>query len=396
MQLFTKTDYNFTGMMKWAVMLSALVIAAGFVSLGVNSLNWGIDFIGGTLLHAKYSHAPEVEDIRSQLSAIGQSHAHIQKLGGGTKGEILIRVEKSEEESEEAVAGSLRMSLYSEGERAQIDAGKFDLNVIGKDPLASELYTDDPLSLGQTELARTTYDELATAIKEHRKHHGPMTDFAQMDEALSGSVSDWEKVRTYLAEKSFLGGFMVVAQESVGPSVGKELREKAYLAIGIALFGILVYITFRFQFVYGLAAIVAVFHDVLITVGLFSLFQREFNLPIIAALLTIVGYSLNDTIVVFDRIRDNLRIMRREKFGAIINRSINQTLSRTLLTSGTTLTVILALYFLGGSVINGFAFALLAGVLVGTYSSIFVASALLVLWNSLKEARLKKTGAVKA
>ncbi|MFC2173305.1 protein translocase subunit SecF [Acidobacteriota bacterium] len=167
--------------------------------------------------------------------------------------------------------------------------------------------------------------------------------------------------------------------------MGRELREKAYLAVGVALFGILVYITFRFQFINGIAAIVALFHDILITVGIFSLSNIEFNLPIVAALLTIVGYSLNDTIVVFDRIRDNAKLLRREKFSVIINRSINQTLSRTILTSSTTFVVILCLYFLGGSVIHGFAFALLVGVVVGTYSSIFVASPLLVVWDAIKQ-----------
>jgi SecD/SecF fusion protein len=173
----------------------------------------------------------------------------------------------------------------------------------------------------------------------------------------------------------------VQRREMVGPEVGKDLRRAALLALFWALIGILIYIAWRFEFKFAIAAIIALFHDVLITIGAFSLTGREFSLPIIAALLTIVGYSLNDTIVVFDRIRMNRKILRKESFAAMVNISINQTLSRTLLTSLTTLIVVLALFFLGGEVIHDFAFALLVGILVGTYSSIFVASPILVAWQ---------------
>ncbi len=167
-------------------------------------------------------------------------------------------------------------------------------------------------------------------------------------------------------------------QEEVGPRIGEELRGKAIKAILIAMLGIVIYIWWRFEFTFGVAAVIALFHDVLITIGILSLFGREMNLPIIAALLTIVGYSLNDTIVVFDRIREDLKVYRREKFGSVINHSINETLSRTVITSLTTFVVVLALFLFGGSVIHSFAFALLIGVIVGTYSSIFVASPILV------------------
>lgn len=174
----------------------------------------------------------------------------------------------------------------------------------------------------------------------------------------------------------------VQRQEMVGPEVGKDLRRAALFALFWALIGILIYIAWRFEFKFAIAAIIALFHDVLITIGAFALTGREFSLPIIAALLTIVGYSLNDTIVVFDRIRRNTKILRKESYSAMINISINQTLSRTLLTSLTTLIVVLSLFFLGGEVIRDFAFALLIGIVVGTYSSIFVASPILVAWHN--------------
>jgi preprotein translocase subunit SecF len=171
---------------------------------------------------------------------------------------------------------------------------------------------------------------------------------------------------------------MIRRQDSVGPKIGKELRGKAVLAIFYSLLGIIIYIWWRFEFTFGIAAVVALFHDVMITIGLFSIFGKEINLTIVAALLTIVGYSLNDTIVVFDRIREDLRFYRKETYESIINFSINETLSRTIITSLTTFIVVFVLFLFGGSVIHDFAFALMVGVIVGTYSSIFIASPILI------------------
>ncbi|GAF72820.1 unnamed protein product, partial [marine sediment metagenome] len=178
--------------------------------------------------------------------------------------------------------------------------------------------------------------------------------------------------------------FQILRVETVGPAVGRDLTGKAISALIFAFVGICIYISFRFEFRFAIAAIVALFHDVLIAAGALSLTGREFSVPVIAALLTVVGYSINDTIVVFDRIREDLRLMRKSNYQEIINTSINQTLSRTLITSLTTLLVISALFFLGGAVINDFAFVLLVGVVVGTYSSIFVASPILVDWQKKK------------
>lgn len=178
--------------------------------------------------------------------------------------------------------------------------------------------------------------------------------------------------------------------EVVGPKVGTDLRQKGMLAMLYAIIGILIYITWRFEFRYAIGAIIALIHDVIITVGIFSLLDKEFSLPIIAALLTIIGYSLNDTIVVYDRIRENLRKVRRQNLSEVINASINQVLSRTILTSGTTLLVVGALFFLGGAVIHDFAFALLVGVVVGTYSSIFIASPTILAWETLWPSKQKR------
>ena len=166
----------------------------------------------------------------------------------------------------------------------------------------------------------------------------------------------------------------------VGPTVGHQLETKALLATLYSLLGMLVYLWFRFQLIYGVAAVVACFHDTLITVGAFALLNKEISLTVIAAILTLVGYSMNDTIVVFDRIRENLRLSRRETLHDVVNRSINQTLSRTVLTSGLTFLTVLSLYIFGGQVLNGFSFALVVGILIGTYSSIAVAAPMLVAW----------------
>ena len=190
------------------------------------------------------------------------------------------------------------------------------------------------------------------------------------------------KIKNSLTEKYKAESIVVERVEMVGPKVGKDLREKAILSIVYAIIGIVIYISWRFEFQYAVAAIIALTHDVLVTMGAFSLADKEFTLVIVAAFLAIIGYSLNDTIVVFDRIRENMRRKGKVLLKDIINTSINQTLSRTILTSGTTLLVVVALFFLGGEIIHDFSFALMIGVLVGTYSSIFIASVFLVYWEN--------------
>ena len=175
----------------------------------------------------------------------------------------------------------------------------------------------------------------------------------------------------------------------VGPTVGKQLEKQAALATLYSLIGMLIYLWFRFELIYGVAAVVAVFHDTLITIGFFALTERELSLTVIAAILTLVGYSMNDTIVVFDRIRENLRLSRREGLTALVNRSINQTLSRTVLTSGLTFLTVLALFVFGGEVLRGFSFALVIGILIGTYSSIAVAAPMLVAYQDWRASKGK-------
>ena len=203
-----------------------------------------------------------------------------------------------------------------------------------------------------------------------------------------GSITEFEKlglkkrVVSVLKEKGFFGNFTFLSNDFVGSQVGHKLRQQATLATVWAMIGMLIYIGFRFRFIFGIAAVITLFHDVLVALSFILLFNIEVSLTVIAAILTIVGYSLNDTIVIFDRVRDNLKLMRRDNAEAILDRSINQTLSRTIVTSVTTLLTVLALYFLGGEVIHAFSFTLLVGIIIGTYSSIFQSCAWLRIWES--------------
>jgi len=244
----------------------------------------------------------------------------------------------------------------------------------------------------------TRVNDIRNALKEHNLENSVIQQFgyATNNEFLvktEKSSSELEgisaQITEALATQFDREEFEIRRVEVVGPKVGKDLRQKGIMAMLYAIVGILIYITWRFEFRYAIGAIVALIHDVIITVGIFSLLDKEFSLPIIAALLTIIGYSLNDTIVVYDRIRENIKEIKRRTLGDIINSSINQVLSRTVLTSVTTLLVVLALFFLGGAVIHDFAFALLVGILIGTYSSIFIASPTVLAWETLMPSKKK-------
>ena len=232
-------------------------------------------------------------------------------------------------------------------------------------------------------------DSIRAGLKDIKLGESTIQEFGSPDTILirverseGGMEEMGARIKESLEKTKGFTGIVIERVEMVGPKVGKDLRMKALLSILYAVIGIIIYISWRFELQYAIAAIIALIHDVLVTVGVFSVMDKEFTLVVVASFLTIIGYSLNDTIVVFDRIRENTRRQGKESLRDIINTSINQTLSRTLLTSGTTLLVVLALFFLGGEIIHDFAFALLVGVVVGTYSSIFIASVFLVYWES--------------
>ena len=257
-----------------------------------------------------------------------------------------------------------------------VPAGKLDLNNSSSLAIKNYLMDKDPMHLGSD--ADQKYTQQAQAIVDTRDkvQGGVLSSFDQ----LKGGAVDPAVVAS-LPDGFFLSDFGVRNVEIVGPQVGAQLRKQALLATGYSLAGMLIYLGFRFEWIYGVAAVVTVFHDTLITVGAFSLLNKDISLTVIAAILTLIGYSNNDTIVVFDRIRENIKLMRREKLSEIVNRSINQTLSRTILTAGLTFLTVLALYLFGGEVLRGFSLALVIGILIGTYSSIAIAAPILVAYQ---------------
>lgn len=253
-------------------------------------------------------------------------------------------------------------------------AGKIDLNLAGRGEIEDALGRIDPLGAGA---GSDTYSKAAQAIADFRKNsNGVITDVSLI-QTQDVSAELLSKMKPYFTE----GNFAVVAADVVGAVVGQDLRNRAIYVTLAALAGMLVYIAFRFEWIYGVAAVLAVFHDILITLGFFSLFHWEISLTVIAALLTLVGYSMNDTIVVFDRIRENLRLRRRDSLAQIANDSINQTLSRTVIAAGLTFISVLAIVLFGGEVLRGFALALTIGIIIGTYSSIAVASPMMLWWE---------------
>ncbi len=282
------TSFDFLGLRRWSVALSAGLAAASAVLFLALGLNFGIDFRGGTLLEARYGQAADIGQVRSVVTALDLGDVAVQEFGEPT--DVLIRVEQQE--------------------------GGGDAQVAAIERVRAALLANDP------------------AIEIRRV-------------------------------------------EVVGPKVSGELVVKGMIAIGLALAAVLFYIWLRFEWQFSTCAVLALAHDVILTVGVFSLLQLEFNLSIVAAILAIVGYSLNDTVVVFDRVRETLRRHRRRPLVEVLNLAINDTLSRTVMTSVTTLIALVSLYFLVGEVIRGFTFAMMWGVVVGTYSSVFVAAPVL-------------------
>jgi preprotein translocase subunit SecF len=296
----------------------------------------------------------------------------------------LIRVQLQRKEGRDVsheVQNALRAGL-----QPGADPAKIDVNREGKDVISARLAAADPDRIsGRTDVVGAVYyGAIGERIVSYRSEAGIFRSSADLDRVPNISAA----VRDQLKASSYAGPFVLLSAENVGPQVGADLRRKATLAIVWSIVGMLGYIAIRFRSLpFGIGAVVALIHDTLITVGILALLGREFNLVVVAALLTLVGYSVNDTVVVYDRVRENQRTPKKEALESVINRSINQTLSRTVLTAGATLLVCVALFFLGGEVLNTFALTLIIGIFIGTYSSIYVAAAIVVIWKDLRSRR---------
>jgi preprotein translocase subunit SecF len=269
------------------------------------------------------------------------------------------------------IAGGLVMLVARGGLPLGIDFSGGTLIIIEfQEPITEDAVRDALVAVEGEKVVQQYGDAQANQVMVRLPQTGPEVGTSLEDGA--------EAVRAVLQE-SGVGSFQVIGQELVGPVIGQELRRRGVQAFLFAMVGILLYIGVRFRFSFGVGAIVAVVHDILVTVSMLMFFGYELSLNVVAAMLTITGYSVNDSIVVFDRVRENLRLMRRDKFDQLVNTSINQTLARTIITSGTTGFAVLALYIFGGEVLRGFAFTMLVGVASGTYSTIFIAASLAIL-----------------
>ncbi len=384
MELFKNTNFDFLGK-KWPFIgLSLVLTAAGLVSLAIKGgPRYGIDFRGGALMDVRFASKPPVEKIRKALD----KHFPVEVTAvTSSQNEIIIGTDVNTDAKLNQVRRVIVETLETNFGGAP-SSGLLDLNNAGASAIADRVR--EPLQSAGAPISETQLQDIAKAITNYRDtppRSGIIGDY----NALSQVPGVTPQVIGALKQQTYLAPFNLRSTEIVGPRIGADLRRQAILAVLYALGGMLVYIAFRFEWIYGVAAVVAVFHDTIITIGLFSLFNKEISLTVVAALLTLVGYSMNDTIVVFDRIRENLKLMRREPLESLINKSVNQTLSRTVLTSGLTLLTALSLWLFGGAVLNGFAFALVVGIIVGTYSSIFIASPILIFWQNFLEGRKKK------
>jgi preprotein translocase subunit SecF len=392
MEFFHEPKIDWMGIKWYFICLSLALALAGIISMVAHrGLVYGIDFRGGTLVYVKFAQAPQLDAIRRQLDQQDLRNATIQRFGAPSEHEVIIGLDLKTTTSSGALDAGKRAiiegltSLYGTG-----PAGKADFNNSSPQTVADRLTAADPLGIGSKGLdaAAKTYRDLASAMVDYRNsppRSGLITDFAELRNVKGVTPA----VISAISNDFYLSSFAVKDTEIVGPKVGKDLRRQALYVTLAGLGAMLIYIWFRFELVYGVAAVIATFHDVIITLGFFSLLNKEITLTVIAALLTLVGYSMNDTIVVFDRIRENVHMNKREEFSRLVDHSINQTLSRTILTSGLTFLAVLSLFLFGGEVIHGFAFALVVGVIIGTYSSIFIASPIVVYFHQ----RIAKGGA---
>ena len=376
--------------LKWFFMgISLVLMVIGAASVLIWGLNLGVDFTGGTLVYVKFAEEPDLDRIRQTLADAGLQAEEVVRFDELAQNEVQIRISRGPaDETLELTLENNQVfeALLPEYDREYVETEKLNLNNVSKSALSRRLQELDPEALGEArpvaEFA-AHYDQISEKIIDYRTDQGGIIHrFSELDplDLASGVVQA-------LNEEAYPGSFTVISVESVGPKVGEELSNRARTAIVLSLVFMLLYIAVRFWPIYGLAALVALAHDVFITLGAFAVTQREISLTVVAALLTLVGYSINDTIVVFDRVRENLRLRRRDDLATIINVSINQTLNRTIMTSGMTFLAVFSLYLFGGQVLRGFSFALLIGIIVGTYSSIAIASPIVLWWQNLAEKR---------
>jgi preprotein translocase subunit SecF len=372
MKIFDNPNYDFIKYRWHAVIISLLIIAAGVGIFFTRGINVGVDFAGGANIILKFQGAVPIDQLRSELP-----DATIQQYGAAVENAVLIRLPKQATESD--YAGAVVEKLHKDMNPEA--ATKHDLNYLGSNRLASLFIEADPESRGANPAAIQYYTDAAKKIIDKRSELGI---FKSLPQAAEGTTPAIAKL---LNERCFLGRFNLLNQETVGPQVGRQLQMKAFWAIVASSIAMGLYIWLRFDFVFGFAAMVCIVHDVLIAMTFLLLLNLEFSLNVVAAILTIVGYSVNDTVVTYDRVRENRKKIKKPmNLAEHLNLAMNQTLSRTILTSGTVFLVLLAMLVFGGEVIRGFSWILTIGVISGTYSTLYILPAVAVGWDNWKSS----------
>ncbi|MGZ4810538.1 MAG: protein translocase subunit SecF [Thermoanaerobaculia bacterium] len=385
MQIFVNTKYDFVKARFYAVAFSVVFMLIGFGLYLKNGVNWGIDFAGGANIVLKFKGAVPMDRLRADLA-----DASIQQYGKPEENSVLIRLPQLKREGDYAgqTVAKLNADLNPESK-----AGKLDLNFNGRDRLSDLLFTADPDKKGTNDAAKQDYQNVALNVINKRSELGIFTNMSQVT-SVAGVTTNISRV---LQEQTFLGQFNVLNQETVGPQVGRELQQKAIWAVILSTLAMGAYLWLRFDLMFGVAAVVCIVHDVLISLAFLAMIRGEFSLNIVAAMLLIVGYSINDTVVTYDRVRENKRkIKTRMTFEEQLNLAMNQTLSRTILTSGTVVIVLISLALFGGKVIHEFALVLLVGVIAGTYSTITIVPAVAIAWNNLTGRKRDISGPAKS
>jgi preprotein translocase subunit SecF len=378
MRLFDNLNIDFLGKRKIAYIISATVIILGIISLVVRGLQFGIDFKGGTEVGVEFEKAIEIGEIRENLTDVGLGNVEV-KTFGGEQG-VLVRTEIQRVPSD--IFQNIREKIEEE---------------------MNSNFPDAQSTVVDTTSSSITYEfqsaGIASEVEEKMFEAGFQTAMASQEEesrqvVFRVSIADW--IELNLKETYPNNPFTILKEEQVGPKIGEELKADAVIAIALSLIVILVYLGFRFKFVFAFGAVAALFHDVLITLGIFSLLygwfdflNLEISISVVAAFLTLVGYSINDTVVVFDRVREELKLRKTAPLIDNMNRAINITMRRTVVTSLTTLIVVAILLFFGGDVLRAFAFALFLGVLIGTYSSVFIASPVVLEYSTKRKSTIE-------
>jgi preprotein translocase subunit SecF len=435
-RILKETHIDFVKARKKAFIVSLVLIAVGIIFLFIRGgLNYGIDFSGGTLIQLHFEKQISTEEIRQALTRIGYENVQIQKFGTtqdfliktsalesyvsdtvgptilethfemekGTTPGLIMKATASDRSSGNGIISSVEFFIDSLGEAGNgIEMSGVDIF----DSPQEEAVANVPIGKWKPNSTHTIYIRAMDTNGNWGKVKKNSLGFSKestliLHDSLTGEIEEVETNETELQTSGYLlksqleeifpdNPPRIDREEMVGPAVSKNLQWKALWVVLLGMFAILIYVSFRFTFRFGVGAVIALFHDIIITIGILSIFNKEFSIPIVAALLTIVGYSINDTIVISDRIRENLKHLRKEGYGDVVNISINQTLSRTIITSLTTFLALFVLFLFGGKVIHDFSFTLLIGVIIGTYSSIFVVAPIVYEWERKSPTRKRK------